>query len=407
MIQRVRGTDDFLDLTDQTFLLNKFREHCTLYNFSEIQTPIIEPTELFTRSLGTHTDVVHKEMYTFQTASGEEICLRPEVTASTMRAFLQNKITRTPWRVFSAGPMFRHERPQKGRWREFMQINLEVIGSKAIEQDAHFLYMIDRFFTHILKLEDYVLKLNFLGCSNDRKKHRETLITFLDGITEKLCKTCIERKETNLLRIFDCKDESCKKIYQNAPVLSNHLCESCKDEWQQLQTSLSVISVTYVHDPYLVRGLDYYSGTVFEVYDTTSSLGALAGGGRYDSLTKVFGRDDIGATGVAGGVERMILTMEEQKIIQKKPENKITILYVNDDMIKPAMNIASKLRQSNIPTEIDLVGRQFKKQMESSINSNYVLIVGPKEFSENSVVLKNMKSGNENIITIEKLFSDP
>src|SRR5581483_1220821 len=218
----------------------------------------------------------------------ERICLRPEMTASTVRAFIDNHIQQTPWKVFSYGPCFRYERPQKGRYRQFHQITTEIIGATSITHDAQFIMMLDRFFHETLHINSYALVVNFLGCAQDRVHFKVLLKQFMDSDkAQGVCDQCKERKERNILRIFDCKNSSCQTIYQQAPVITDHLCSECAHEWQELQQQLSLLSVSHVHKPTLVRGLDYYNKTVFEF--VSKNLGAqdtFCGGGRYNQLAQ-------------------------------------------------------------------------------------------------------------------------
>src|SRR5579863_516254 len=266
MIPRVKGTQDFIDLRLFNVIIDLIKKHLIRYHFSEIQTPIIEHLDLFNRSLGLETDVVSKEMFLIESRlsdgalvkSGNEgdedrICLRPEGTAATVRAFVDNRIQTVPWKVFSYGPMFRYERPQKGRYRQFHQINMEIIGSGAIAEDVDYIVMLDRFFQEVLTINNYALVINFLGCSDDRKEYIKILKAFLetDEHMAIICEQCKERKERNILRIFDCKNPQCQQLYQKAPLITDHLCASCVVEWQQLQLQLSLLSVSYVHRPTL------------------------------------------------------------------------------------------------------------------------------------------------------------
>lgn len=283
MFQRIKGTHDILDMTLYNFVITKAKEHLSHYHFTEIITPILEPAELFKRSLGVATDVVSKEMYLVNTGheSEEAICLRPEATASTMRAYYNNNVQEQPWKVFTWGPMFRHERPQKGRFRQFFQISLEMLNAQPISNDVQLITMLDRFFSEVLKLDSYALLLNFLGCQEDRKRHKQKLIEFLEQHNATICTTCHERKDKNTLRIFDCKNPMCQELYRQAPQVTDMLCENCAQEWQLLKNTLHQLSISYSHVPQLVRGLDYYTKTVFEF--VSLELGAqstFCGGGR-------------------------------------------------------------------------------------------------------------------------------
>jgi len=404
MFSRVRGTEDLLDLTLHNFVLEKTKQHLQVYNYSEIQTPILEYTSLFTRSLGNETDVVTKEMYTFQTGSGESICLRPEVTASTMRAFLQTEPQLLPWKVFTYGPMFRHERPQKGRWRQFSQINMEAIGSKEITLDAFFIKMIDNLFSEKLNLENYLLKINFLGTLEDRKKYKEQLYKFLQTVENKICQTCKVRKEKNILRIFDCKNESCKEAYQKAPKITDFLSPSSKKEWAELLTLLDILSVNYVKDPSLVRGLDYYNKTVFEfISPELGAQDAFCGGGRYDDLAKeLSSKQDYPAIGASIGMGRLLILVNKIKdklpVPQKDPLN--LIIPLSEKQQSLALLIADTLQASKLCTDIILDTASIKNMMRKAnkMGAEYVLLLGENEQKTNSVTIKNMLTGESNTI---------
>ena len=411
MITRVRGTQDWLDLKLQNFVLDQIKKHLKYYNFSEIETPILEHTKLFISSLGEETDVVSKEMYVFPAEDKEDsICLRPEATASTTRAFFENKIEEKPWKVFSFGPMFRRERPQLGRWRQFSQFNIEILGTDSIAQDAQFIKMIDVFFDEVLKLENYVLKLNFLGCIDDRKNHREKLNEYLEKIKDQICPTCQARKEKNILRVFDCKNETCQKLYQKAPKLTDHLCNQCSEEWQNLQETLQILSVSHIHDPYLVRGLDYYNKTVFEF--TSSELGAqsaFAGGGRYDLGKKVETKDECPSIGLAIGMGRLLLLVE-------KNQDKLTIphapaLHLILPMTKEQQNLAlllaQELQSKKLCTDVLLEGASMKSMMRKAnkMLAKYVLILGEEEQKNNTVTIKNMMNGESKTVKQTETFS--
>lgn len=246
MIQKIKGTQDFIDLKLFNFIIDEAKKHFKLYGFQEITTPILEPSELFKRSLGLHTEVVTKEMYTILDSKGEpSLCLRPEGTAPAMRAFLGNHITEKPWKIFSWGPMFRHERPQKGRYRQFHQITVENIGAESIAHDAEMISMLDSFFTEKLKLDDFALLINFLGSQEDRKKYKILLNNFLDKKQKDLPKKILELQKTNILRIFDLKDPDCQDALHDAPLILDHLSSDSKSRWEKLQQQLMELSVSY------------------------------------------------------------------------------------------------------------------------------------------------------------------
>ncbi len=401
MITKVKGTQDFLDLTLFNFLLAEAKNHFALYNFIEIATPILEHTELFKRSLGLETDVVSKEMYTLADDEEESICLRPEVTASCVRAFVNNGIQQTPWKIFTWGPMFRHERPQKGRFRQFHQIDMEIIGSQSIYQDVHFLKMLDRFFAETLKLDTYGLLINFLGCREDRAAYKKKLYAYLEKQATAVCATCIIRKEKNIMRVFDCKSPDCQQVYKQAPRIADSLCPQCQLEWQQLRDNLEHLSISYSYTPTLVRGLDYYDKTVFEF--VSSELGAqnaFCGGGRYNSLVKeVGGKEDEASLGTAIGIERILLLLERIKDKLTLPMLKplYVVLPLSAEQHPLALLLADELQAREMCTDVLLDEASLKSMMRkvNKMGAKYALIVGPDEQKEQKVTVKNMMTGAE------------
>lgn len=411
MITRVKGTQDFLDLILFNFILDEARKHLKTYNFTEIATPILEHSELFLRSLGTETDVVSKEMYIVKGDEEEPICLRPEATASTARAFVNNGITHTPWKVFLWGPMFRHERPQKGRYRQFHQINMEIIGSQSIAQDVQFLKMLERFFSEVLHLDTYALLINFLGCASDRAAYRKILYAYLEKKAPTLCPTCTVRKEKNIMRIFDCKSPECQELIKNAPVIADHLCADCAAEWKELRENLEHLSVSYSYKPTLVRGLDYYDKTVFEF--VSSELGAqnaFCGGGRYNSLIKQVGaKEDQPSLGASIGIERMLLLLD--RIKDKLPLATLPPLYVILPLTKEqhplALLLADELQAKGLCTDIMLEGDSVKSMMRhaNKMGAKYALLIGPEEQEQQKVSVKNMVTGTEEKVMQRDLIS--
>jgi histidyl-tRNA synthetase len=408
MIPRVKGTQDFIDCTLFNFIIEKIKKHLTSYHFTEIQTPILESVDLFCRSLGLHTDVVSKEMFIIesrQEGSEERICLRPEGTAPTVRAFNEHHIDLIPWKVFSYGPMFRYERPQKGRFRQFHQVSMEIIGSGAIAQDVLFITMLDRFFHEVLKINSYALVINFLGCSQDREKYLITLKEFMNktDIAEAVCEQCKERKERNIMRIFDCKNSQCQAMYRSAPYIADHLCAECSQEWHELQNQLSLLSVSHVYSPTLVRGLDYYNKTVFEF--VSKNLGAqdtFCGGGRYNQLVhQLGGNQDQPAIGAAFGIERLMLLLEplrDQLNIAHPPVLHL-IIPMTPAQHTLAILLADELQAHNKCTDILFEG-SMKSMMRkaSKFGTAYALILGETEQQGRTVTVKNMTTGAEQTI---------
>ena len=401
MFQRIKGTQDFLDLSLFDYFIATTTKHLSTYHFSHIETPILEPIELFKRSLGSHTDVVSKEMYTITTES-EVICLRPEATAPIMRAYLENASTLTqPWKVFTYGPMFRYERPQKGRYRQFHQVSIEIIGSDSISQDTLLITMLDRLFREQFKLNNYAVLLNFLGCAADRVTFKAKLETYLDTVKDSICNLCQERKQKNPLRIFDCKNEACKTIYRTAPHPADFLCTSCTTEWQTLQEELSLLGVSFSYAPTLVRGLDYYTKTVFEF--SSENLGAqnaFCGGGRYDQLAELLGGNKpTPSIGAALGIERVLALLETQKDslpLPHKPALHI-IIPLTQAQHTLALLLADELHAHNLCTDIMLDSESVKGMMRKAnkMGAQYCLILGQDEQEHKMVTIKNMITGAE------------
>ena len=402
MFSKIRGTQDFLDLTLFNFIIETTRSYLTCNNFTEINTPILEPTELFKRSLGLETDVVTKQMFTIATEKeGEQICLRPEATASTMRAFLEHTISISPWKVFSWGPMFRYERPQKGRFRQFHQINVEIIDAASIWYDAYLIMLLDRLFSQTFLLEDYALIINFLGCIDDRQNFKNILNTYLDNILDNLCDTCKVRKQKNIMRVFDCKNTQCLEQYRKAPKITDYLCNDCKTDWQNVQETLDVLSVSFTHVPTLVRGLDYYDKTVFEF--VSSQLGAqsaFCSGGRYDHLvTYMGGKKDYPSLGAALGIERLMLLLEPIKgslPLKQAPALQV-IVPIGQEQQNLALFIADELQAHGLCFDLLLDSGSLKSMMRKAhkMGAQHVIIIGSDEQEKGEVTIKNMLTGAE------------
>jgi histidyl-tRNA synthetase len=401
MFNKVKGTQDFLDLSLFNYALDSIKKQLTTYHFHEVSTPIIEYTDLFKRSLGMATDVVTKEMFTINTGpDGESMCLRPEATASIARAFIENGVQTTPWKVYQWGPMFRHERPQKGRYRQFHQLSMEIIGSASIAQDVHFITMLDRLFHEEFGLNNFALLINFLGCFEDRAALKVELNEFLESeIARDICQLCKVRKDTNIMRIFDCKNPVCQSIYQQAPYIADNLCEPCDAQWKQLQEQLSLLSVSFVYKPTLVRGLDYYNKTVFEfVSDNLGAQNAFCAGGRYDSLiAQLGGKQDQPSVGAAIGLERLILLLEQRKDQLPIPHAPAlhAIVPMGPEQQSLALLLADELQAAGLCTEVFLEGDSMKSMMRQAnkVGAAYCLVLGSDEQESRTVTVKNMVTG--------------
>lgn len=413
MIQKIRGTRDILDTTILNFALSTIKKHVLLHNYHEIVTPILESTELFKRSLGLETDVVSKEMFIVSSSSaqGEEsICLRPEATASTVRAFIENGIQTHPWKVFTYGPMFRYERPQKGRYRQFFQFNLETIGSSSIVTDVETIVMLDRLFHEQLSLENYTLHINFLGIAQERQAYKKVLYEFLTSHTTRLCATCNIRKETNILRIFDCKEETCQELYEKAPMLEDFFQEESVREWNTLKHYLEELAVTYVVNRKLVRGLDYYNKTVFEfISSDLGSQTAFCGGGRYDSLATALGaKVDQPSFGAAIGIDRLLLILEsiQSSLIFEKVHPLYVIIPFDQNQHALALHIADALRRASLTTQI-LTDGSLKSMMKkaNTLGARGVLLLGEQEQNDGTITYKDMTKGTQESVSQSTLIT--
>jgi histidyl-tRNA synthetase len=409
MITKPRGTQDFLSMDSFNYIISTAKKILVMHNFSEIQTPILESIELFKRSLGIYTDVVGKEMFTIAHADGKsqpELCLRPEMTASFVRAFLENNIDATPWRVFSYGPVFRHERPQKGRYRQFHQINIELIGGASIGYDAQLISLLDLIFKEGLGMQGYHLELNFLGCPNDRVNFKSKVLEFLQTISGSLCQTCMIRKDTNTLRIFDCKSQDCQDLYKNAPVLSDHLCNLCQEEWSILKDYLNMLNVPFIHSPRLIRGLDYYNKTAFEFSsEFLGTQSSFCGGGRYDYLiNQLDSKSHQPAVGAGIGIERLLLLTEKTENQNDQQKPLFIGIPLESAFQKEIISIAQAIINDQHRVEILLDGglkNNLKKA--NKMGAKYVFIIGHDESEQKKVTIKNMQTSEQKTISQETL----
>lgn len=407
-ITSVKGFKDILpgETEKWHYVEEKAREIFGNFGVREIKVPILEKTDLFTRGIGETTDIVEKEMYTFRDRGNEFLTLRPEATASVIRAYLEHNLNETESlsKLLTIGPMFRRERPQKGRFRQFHQINVEFIGQQDPRIDAELMLMLVEFLTSV-GLPDLKLEINSLGCPGCRFEFRETVIDFLRGKEDDLCSDCRRRLNTNPLRIFDCKVESCQEIIAKAPVILDFICGNCAEHFEKVKKYLSLFDTPFAINTKMVRGLDYYTQTAFEVImDSLGAQNAVAGGGRYDGLAKELGGEDIPGVGFAIGVERLI------SMIPKKDEEFVKhphlfIAALGEEAQDFAFELANRLRLVGIRTEIDPAGRSLKSQMKRSnkLKSRYTLIVGKNELEEKTAQIRNMTTGEQLSIGIDDI----
>ena len=413
-----RGMKDFesAETANIEHIRNHFKQLSNLYGFSFMDPSPIELLSVLETKSGPG---IKDEIYYFKDKGDRDVALRFDFTIGLTRYAANQKSIKLPAKISSYGGVFRYDEPQKGRYRYFHQWDIEIYGKPALESEAEVIEFTSRLFDSLL-LKNITIDVNhrnlvesYINKIFDSKEPQ--LVADILRAVDKIAK---KSKQDILNEFKDRYDtEKLEKILEFSEIkgtisqVEKEFDTSQLESWDELKLlidSLENRGVSNVRINFgIVRGLDYYSGIVFEVFDKNSTLGALAGGGRYDSLTKAFGREDIGATGVAGGVERMILTMQEQGIIPDVKQNRVAVLYINDEMQKVALSIASLLRLANIPTDIDLAGRNLKKQMEIATNARYSIIVGPKELEEGNVVLRNMINGEEKTIPLEKLTENP
>lgn len=405
MFSRVKGVaDNFFDMPLWSGVQKKIESHVKRYNFSKIEIPTLEYVSLFQRGLGFDTEVVSKQMFIMESRndrSDEQICLRPEGTAGTMRAFIEGQSTMTtPCRVYSYGSMFRYERPQKGRLREFHQLNLEIIGADSMWHDVWLIKMLHTLFLEEFEIDNFVLKLNYLGQPADRQEYVLSFKKFLEDKESALCQICSKRLQTNVLRILDCKSESCQEAILGAPQLFDFFSDETKNEWRLLCNSLEELSVTFVHDQQLVRGLDYYNKTVFEFVST--ELGAqstFCAGGRYDGLAQQLGsKHEVPALGCAIGMERLLMILQSKReLFSEQKSSLICIIPFTEAQKMLALFLADNLISHGKCVEVLLDGQSIKSSMKKANNmgAQFALLIGEDEMSTNSVTIKNMITGKE------------
>ena len=408
-IQAVRGFKDILppETGKWQFIERLAREVFTDFGFMEIRVPILEKTELFRRGIGEATDIVEKEMYTFLDRGDEYLTLRPEATASVLRAYLEHTLYAADplARLFTIGPMFRRERPQKGRLRQFHQLDAEILGIDDPRVDAELIVMLMHFLVRA-GLPDIHLEINSLGCPDCRPAFRDRLIDFLAGKQADLCEDCRRRMNTNPLRIFDCKLETCREQLRSAPKILDFLCPACDTHFRTFREYLSIANITPEINAGMVRGLDYYTRTAFEV--TTGALGAqnaVLGGGRYNGLARELGGPDIPGIGFAIGLERL-LSLIEPNIAQPGPVPHLFVAFLGDQAGRVAFDLANALRKVGIRTEVDYAGRSLKSQMRRAnrLNCPYTLILGDREIAAGEVQWRDMRSSLQETLPLDGLF---
>lgn len=399
-IQGPKGTRDVLpsEAFKWQYIEGKIRELCSINGYREIRTPVFEHTELFQRGVGETTDVVQKEMYTFLDKGGRSITLKPEGTAPVVRSYIENSIFNDtqPTKMYYITPCFRYERPQAGRLREFHQFGIEVFGTQDPYVDAEVISVGMTLFES-LGVRNLELRINSVGCPKCRKEYNAKLKAFLEPKLDRLCKYCQDRYDTNPLRILDCKEEKCKENLADVPFMLDNLCDDCRDHFEGLKRGLEIIGLDYIVDPKIVRGLDYYTKTAFEIVSKDiGSQGTVCGGGRYDGLVEQCGGPSTPGVGFGLGLERLLLTMENQGISIpdiEKPE--LYIAAIGEKANDKAMELLFKLRRSSIRAEKDYLNRSIKAQMKyaNKINARKVIVIGDEEIEKGIVSIKDMENG--------------
>ena len=387
-------------------------EIADFYGFQKIDTPILEDAELFSRGVGLTTDIVEKQMYTLKTRGGDYLALRPEFTAAFSRAYMEHGMFNLPQpvKLFTFGPLFRYERPQLGRFRQFHQIDLEAFGEGSSVIDAQIIQIFYNILKE-LKFKNIVIEINSIGDNQCRPYYKKLLTNYLKARENSLCSDCRRRIRENPLRVLDCKEEKCQPVKAQAPQLIDHLCEGCKTHFKQVLEFLDEIELPYRLNPYLVRGLDYYTKTVFEFFedtDTGKNLGALVGGGRFDGLAKILGGKDTPACGAAAGVERLVQVLKE-RIKDISPVKKNIFLAQLGDLAKrKSLRLYEDFRKSKILIAESLSKDSLKTQLRSAdrLGASYTLILGQREALEGTVIVRDMKTGRQDTIKIDKVVGE-
>ncbi len=409
MISIPKGTKDVLpaDAYQWHFVENTARRIAALYNLKEIRTPVFEHTELFLRGVGDTTDIVNKEMYTFLDKGERSITLKPEGTAGVVRSFIENGLAGgvMPLKMYYITPVFRYERPQAGRLREHHQFGVEIFGGKGPETDAEVI-LLARDYIAALGVENVELNLNSIGCKHCRPKFNEALREYLRPHLPQMCPTCNARFEKNPLRILDCKEERCAEINAGAPKTVDFLCDECREHFEKLKEILSACGVAYKLNPKLVRGLDYYSKTVFEFVSTDiGAQGTVLGGGRYDTLIENLGGPSVPAVGFGSGIERMLLVLENTgKRIPEEAPLGVYAAGLDEEGRKAAFALADKLRKEGISAEFDHAERSVKAQFKyaGKAGARFVVVIGSNELASGAYTVKDMADSSSATVKAEE-----
>lgn len=404
-----RGTKDILpkEATKRQYLERAFEDLCHRYGYEEIRVPTFEYTELFVRGVGDSSDVVRKEMYTFQDKSDRSLTLRPEGTAGVVRAFIEHGMASwpAPLKLWYKLNMFRYEKMQKGRYREFWQLGCEVFGASASTADAEVIGLLDAYFAE-LGLEGIRLEINSIGCPACRETYKAALRAYYEPELPHMCEDCQVRFTRNPLRMLDCKEDSCSRLAEGAPVQLDYLCDDCKEHFTLVKQALDKQGIHYLVNPRIVRGLDYYTRTVFEfVSENVGTQGSICGGGRYDGLVHELGGPDVPAVGFAMGVERLMMEMEAQGItLEAKPGPDLYIASFSATSADALALAASLIRQGH-SAETDLMGRSVRAQMKAAdrMGAGFILVLGEEEVTSGQGTIRKMADGSEETILLDAI----
>ena len=416
MIKMPRGTQDILpqDSAKWRYIENRLHTLMELYNYKEIRTPIFESTELFARGVGDSTDVVQKEMYTFKDKGDRSLTLRPEGTAAVVRSYIEHKMQgepNQPIKLYYNGPMFRYERKQKGRYRQFNQFGVEAIGAENPSIDAEILAMV----MHIYEsfgLKHLKLVINSIGDSESRKEYNEALVKHFEPVIDTFCSDCQSRLHTNPMRILDCKIDRDKEAVKNAPRITDYLNNDSKSYYEQVKLHLDNLNISYVEDPNLVRGLDYYTHTAFELmidnpeYD--GAITTLCGGGRYNGLLQLLDGPDETGIGFALSIERLLMALDEEGISLDVSEDfDLFVVTMGEDADRYAVKLINDLRRNGIKVDKDYLNRKIKGQMKQAVrlNAEYTVVIGDQELENNEIGVKNMISGESENVQLDELVN--
>ena len=411
--KKIKGTEDVLpkDSYRWQFVEDVMRKESTAYGFKEIRTPVFEHTELFARGVGQTTDVVQKEMYTFDTKGGESVTLRPEGTAGAARAVLEHGLVNDslPIKASYFVSCYRYEKPQAGRLREFHQFGLECYGTQSPVADAELICAAQSIFDR-LGIKQLRLEINSIGCPTCRAEYHKALKEYFYGYKDELCETCNSRLEKNPMRILDCKSPVCSKIAQGAPKITDYLCDECKEHFASVQKYLDAAGVEYTVNPTIVRGLDYYTKTVFEfVTDFIGAQGTVCGGGRYDGLIEELGGKHLPSLGFAMGIERLLMLMDKQGIEIPKPSTcDLYVAVMGESASLKSFEIIKAVRYCGLIAETDIVGRGLRAQMKyaDKIGAKFSMVLGDNEIEQGKAVIKNMSSGEQTEIVLDDTFAE-